>query len=104
MGSRSITTTMTVSTNIQNGSEGAGTAINVNGVESRAVNGDEPRPVNGPLDLRVLGLNSGTAMDGIDCALIRYRQESPDKPLHMDILQVGVLVFREFRLRSKSDV
>ena len=91
---------MTVSKNIQDGFEGPGTAINGNGVESRAVNGHEPRPVNGSLDLRVLGLNSGTAMDGIDCALVRYRQESPDKPLHMDILQVGALVFREFRLRS----
>lgn len=81
---------MTASKNIaQNGFEASGTAIYGNGVESRAVNGHEPRPVNGALDLTVLGLNSGTAMDGIDCALVRYRQESADKPLHMDILKVG---------------
>ncbi len=41
----------------------------------------------GAIDLTVLGMNSGTAMDGIDCALVRYRQESPDSPLHMEILK-----------------
>ncbi|KAL2005219.1 hypothetical protein VTN00DRAFT_2429 [Thermoascus crustaceus] len=39
------------------------------------------------LDIRVLGMNSGTAMDGIDCALVRYSQASPTAPLHMEILK-----------------
>jgi hypothetical protein len=43
---------------------------------------------DGTLDIRVLGMNSGTAMDGIDCALVRYRQASPTEPLHMEILKV----------------
>jgi len=50
-------------------------------------NGHPRRRADGSLDLAVLGMNSGTAMDGIDCALVRYRQASPTAPLHMEVLK-----------------
>lgn len=50
-------------------------------------------PASGKIDLKVLGMNSGTAMDGIDCALVHYTQESPEAPLHMKLLQVSVVSF-----------
>lgn len=40
------------------------------------------------LNLLVLGITSGTAMDDIDFALCRYTQESPEAPLHLDLIQV----------------
>ncbi|KAK4687597.1 hypothetical protein P7C73_g2512, partial [Tremellales sp. Uapishka_1] len=69
----------------------------VNGASHTNGNGSEMRTAakvasrhmkaDGSLDIMVLGMNSGTAMDGIDCALVHYRQESPDAPLHMNMLK-----------------
>ena len=49
---------------------------------------DQKQTASKPLDFTILGMNSGTAMDGIDCALVRYRQESPESVLHMELLKV----------------
>jgi 1,6-anhydro-N-acetylmuramate kinase len=46
------------------------------------------RHVDSPgFSLRVLGMNSGTSMDGVDCVLCHFTQSSPLAPLHLKILK-----------------
>jgi hypothetical protein len=59
-----------------------------NGTNGVHVTNGGRRAADGSLDLTILGMNSGTAMDGIDCALVRYTQKCPDSPLHMQLLKV----------------
>ncbi|TAQ88453.1 hypothetical protein B7494_g3226 [Chlorociboria aeruginascens] len=52
-----------------------------------------PVSTNQPgLDLSILGLTSGTAMDDIDFALCRFTQETPEAPLCLDIVQYDSVV------------
>ncbi|KAF3031746.1 hypothetical protein E8E12_001179 [Didymella heteroderae] len=78
--------TYTNGTNGVNGHNNGHSANGVNGHANSTSNGLQ-RKADGSIDLKVLGMNSGTAMDGIDCALVHYRQASPEAPLHMDLLK-----------------
>jgi hypothetical protein len=73
--------------NNANGQQALNSHGQTNGVAADSGAGSR-QTASKPLDYTVLGMNSGTAMDGIDCALVRYRQESPEEPLHMELLKV----------------
>lgn len=51
---------------------------------------EEKKPAG--LDLLVLGVTSGTAMDDIDFALCRFTQDSPEAPLCLDLIQYDSVV------------
>jgi hypothetical protein len=55
-----------------------------------SVKGSKPSPSdeNNPLDITVLGLCSEAALEGVSCALLRYRQSRPNEPLRMSMLRV----------------
>lgn len=40
-----------------------------------------------PLSLKVMGLNSGTSMDGVVYVLCHYTRESTEAPLHLKFLK-----------------
>lgn len=46
-----------------------------------------------PLNLRVIGHNAGTSMDGLDIVVIHFTQQSPESPLRMQLLYAGEIPF-----------
>ncbi|KAE9366910.1 UPF0075-domain-containing protein [Stipitochalara longipes BDJ] len=65
----------------------------VNGDSDTSSSSSSSADQNAPgLDLLILGLTSGTAMDDIDFALCRFTQDSPEAPLHLEIVQYDSVV------------
>jgi hypothetical protein len=53
------------------------------------------------LDLLILGMASGTAMDDIDFALCRFTQESPEATLYLDVVKVSYLPLKLIAVANK---
>jgi hypothetical protein len=49
-----------------------------------------PKPTE-PLNMRVLGVYTGAALNGVECVLLHYQQQSPSEPLHMNVVRVYYL-------------
>ena len=65
-----------------------------------------PVPKGSALNILVLGVCSGTAMDEIDFALCRFTQEIPEAPLYLELVQVCQSVFylpSSAQIRSLAD-
>lgn len=85
-------------------------------MSAQTVNGHHPNGVNGatadkPYKIRVLGMNSGTSMDAVDCALCEFYQPSPEAQMTMKLIaykemqhhdEIKKRIFRLIRENSTS--
>ena len=55
---------------------------------SRARRRGKERSAKHALDLKVLGVCSGSGLDKFDHALVHYSQDAPNAPLRVELLQV----------------